>query len=60
MNPELSRRADRVRGTDVYANLSASDRLKFAEAIHQVLDFDQLPKKCKDIIISGERELQGY
>jgi len=28
--------------------------------VERVNRFDELPEKCKDVLVAGEREMQGY
>jgi len=60
IDPELSKRAFKITHTDAYTNLKPQERLKFIEEIERVNKFEDLPDRCKNIIISGEREIQGY
>ncbi len=60
INPELSSRAFRIASTDAYINLSPENRLRFIREVERVNRFDELPEKCKDVLIAGEREMQGY
>lgn len=60
MNPELSRRAFRIVNTDAYTNLSPQGRLRFIHEVERVDRFEELPEKCKDVLVAGEREMQGY
>lgn len=60
IDPELSKRAYKITRTDAYVNMKPQDRLKFIHVVESVNSYDELPEKCKDIIRSGEREMQGY
>ena len=60
IDPELSKRAFKITHTDAYSNLKQEDRLKFIHEVERVKNFEELPDKCKDILKSGEREIQGY
>ncbi|MCD1295152.1 hypothetical protein CUJ83_09095 [Methanocella sp. CWC-04] len=57
---KLDKRVKRISRTDAFLNLSKVERQKFENAVEHAESLEQLPDRFRNIILSGERELQGY